>query len=330
MVELETSVIPNLRNKIKLWKRFVDDTYCLAKLEYIDNILTLNSFHKNKKFTFEIEKDNTIPFPDILIIRKPGKIETTVYRKKTCTDLYMNWYSFVSKSWKWGTLKTLVQRRHINCSTEKHLKEELNHIRKTFNEINNYPHWVITKVFKEIKEMTPSEKEIQVKEDENTSIKNHKLVLPYQGEKRIHTVNSMRRYVNKTLPKNVKVQTAFTGKRLRSCFKIKDGTKFEHQHDVIYQVKCSVENFWDDYTGKSARHIIERVRDYGGRDTKSHVLEHSSEKEHVEVTKEDFKIISSNFKNNRLKRKIPKVLLIKQKRPSLNVQDQSVELKLLS
>ena len=28
MVELETSVIPNLRNKAKLWKRFADDTYC--------------------------------------------------------------------------------------------------------------------------------------------------------------------------------------------------------------------------------------------------------------------------------------------------------------
>ena len=27
MVELETSVIPNLRNKVKLWKRFVDDKY---------------------------------------------------------------------------------------------------------------------------------------------------------------------------------------------------------------------------------------------------------------------------------------------------------------
>ena len=234
MVELETWVIPNLGNKVKLWKKFVDDTYYLARLEYKDKILlALNSFHKNIKFTFEIEKDNTIPFLDILIIRKPGKIETTVYRKKTCTDLYMNWYSFVPKSWKWGTLKTLVQRAHINCSTEKHLKEELNHIRKTFNEINNYPHWVITKVFKEIKEMTPSEKEIQVKEDENTSIKNHILVLPYQGEKGIHIVNSIKSYVNKILPKNVKVQTAFTGKRLSSCFKTKDRTKFEHQHDII-------------------------------------------------------------------------------------------------
>ena len=142
-VELDTSVIPNLSNKVKLRKRFVDDKFCLARLEYIDNILlALNSFHKNVKFTSEIEKDNTFPSVDILIIRKPGKIETTMHRKKTCTDLYMNWYSFEPKSWKWGTLKTVVRRAHINCSTEKHLKTELNHIRKTFNEINNYPHWV--------------------------------------------------------------------------------------------------------------------------------------------------------------------------------------------
>ena len=82
MVELETSVISKLRNKVKLWKRFVDDIYCLARSEYRKNmLLALNSFHKNIKFTFEIEKDNTIPFLDILIIRNPRKIETTVYRK---------------------------------------------------------------------------------------------------------------------------------------------------------------------------------------------------------------------------------------------------------
>ena len=94
IAELETSVIPNLSNKRKLWKRFVDDTYRLARLEYKDKILlALNSFHDNTKCTFQIEKDNTIYFLDNLIIRKPGKIETAVYRKKTCTDLYMNWHS---------------------------------------------------------------------------------------------------------------------------------------------------------------------------------------------------------------------------------------------
>ena len=140
----------------------------------------------------------------------------------------------------------------------------------------------------------------------------------------------MKRYVNKILSKNVKVQTAFTEKRLGSCFKTKDRAKFEHQHNLIYQVKCSAENCSDEYIGESARRIIERVKDHGGRDTKSHVLKHSSEKEYVEVTQEDFKIIGSNFKNNRLKRKIAEALLIKQKRPSLNAQDQSVELKLLN
>ena len=75
-------------------------------------------------------------------------------------------------------------------------------------------------------------------------------------------------------------------------------------------MKCSAENCSDDYIGESARRIIERVKDHGGRDTKSHVLKHSSEKEHVEVTQEEFKIIGSNFKNNRLKRKIAEILLI--------------------
>ena len=93
-------------------------------------------------------------------------------------------------------------------------------------------------------------------------------------------------------------------------------------------MKCSAENCSDDYVGESARRIIKRLKDHVGRDTKSHLLKHSSEKEHVEVTQEDFKIIGSHFKNNRLKRKIAVALLIKQERPSLNVQDQSVELKL--
>ena len=98
----------------------------------------------------------------------------------------------------------------------------------------------------------------------------------------------MKRYVNKILPKNVKVQTAFTGKRLSSCFKTKDRTKFEHQHDTIYWVKCSAENCLDDYTGDSVRHIIETVKDREERNTKSHVLKHGSEEEHIEDTQEDF------------------------------------------
>ena len=49
------------------------------------------------------------------------------------------------------------------------------------------------------------------------------------------------------------------------------------------------------------KRLIERVKDYGGIDTKSHVLKHSSEEEHVEVTQDDFKIIGSHLENNTLR-----------------------------
>ena len=108
MVELENSTIPTLEDKIKLWKRFVDDTICFEKIDPINNILNkLNVYHENIKFTIELEKDDKIPFLDVMLIRTTGKIETTVYRKKTCTNLYMDWHSFAPNSWKWGTLKNI-------------------------------------------------------------------------------------------------------------------------------------------------------------------------------------------------------------------------------
>ena len=102
------------------------------------------------------------------------------------------------------------------------------------------------------------------------------LVPPYKGEKGIHIINSTKRHVNKILPENIKIQTVFTGKQLISCFKTKDRAKFEYQHDIIYQVKCSAETSLDDYVGESARCIIERVKDHSGRDIKSHVIKRSS------------------------------------------------------
>ena len=89
--------------------------------------------------------------------------------------------------------------------------------------------------------------------------------------------------------------TTYIGKRLSTCSKTKDKTKFEHQHDIIYHVRCSAENCPDDYIGEAARRVVERVKDHGGRDTKSHMFKHSIEKEHKEVTQSDFKIIGSHF-----------------------------------
>ena len=99
-------------------------------------------------FRIEIEKGNEIAFLDVLLIRYEDLINTTVYHKKTNTDLYINWKTFPRNNWKWGTFKTLVSRGYGICSTENYLKEELNHIETVFNHQNNYCSWVIDEVCK--------------------------------------------------------------------------------------------------------------------------------------------------------------------------------------
>ena len=52
MVELEKVLIPKLDKEVKLWRRFVDDTICFAKMDSLNYILLIiNGFHKNIKFT---------------------------------------------------------------------------------------------------------------------------------------------------------------------------------------------------------------------------------------------------------------------------------------
>ena len=101
MVELERTIISSLSDKIKLWKRYVDDTIAFVKTDEINNVLSyLNSCYSNIQFTMEIEQNNQIPFLDVLLIRKVEKISTTVYRKVTNTDIYINWKSFAPNNWK--------------------------------------------------------------------------------------------------------------------------------------------------------------------------------------------------------------------------------------
>ena len=60
------------------------------------------------------------------------------------------------------------------------------------------------------------------------------LMIPYQREKGEQVIKSVRKTIKRLLPRNIKVQVCLTGNKLSSRFNIKDKTKFEHRHDVIY------------------------------------------------------------------------------------------------
>ena len=54
------------------------------------------------------------------------------------------------------------------------------------------------------------------------------------------------------------------------------------------------------------------------------------EKNHQHVSEKDFKIIGNGFRGNKKKRKVAEALLIREIKPTLNIQDQSVPLQLFS
>ena len=153
MVVLERNAIPKLSTDMAKWKRYVDDTITYIKPSSINYVLSvLNSFHKNIKFTFEEEKDNKISFLDVLILRKGSSIQTTVYRKVTHNDVYLQWGSFSPNIWKVETLKTLLLIALVVCSNEQLLNKEIEHLRNVFHPTDGYPKAVIQNVISKVKE----------------------------------------------------------------------------------------------------------------------------------------------------------------------------------
>ena len=144
MVELETTLVPKLEDHVQNWRRFVDGTFASVKIGSVEYVLSvLNSSHKNIKFTYEEEQNNTLPFLDVLFIRGSEKLNTTVYRKDTHNVLYLHWNLYTPVSWKRGTLKSLSSRAYMVCPNETLLEKELKHLKHVFHKTNGYPWWVI-------------------------------------------------------------------------------------------------------------------------------------------------------------------------------------------
>ena len=131
------------------YKRYVDDIFAVFESESDADAFYsyLNTRHENIKFTFEKEKDNKLPFLDILKNNNESDLQTLVFHKKTYTGLLLNYFSFVPNCYKLGLIKTLVDRMYrINNSWtgfDKDLKDLKNILQK-----NQYPLKMIDHIVK--------------------------------------------------------------------------------------------------------------------------------------------------------------------------------------
>ena len=147
MEDLETRAFNTSQHPPSLWKRYVDDTLTIIKKNHKDTFLDhINSIDPNIRFTSEDPKeDGSVSFLDILIIlEEDGKLNTTVYRKLTHTDMYLHWDSHHNIPSKYSVIGTLYHRANTICSTHQHLQKEEKHLHQALKKCK-YPTWAINR-----------------------------------------------------------------------------------------------------------------------------------------------------------------------------------------
>ena len=206
------------------------------------------------------------------------------------------------------------------------LQNEIKHLKKVFRDINGYPNWIIEQTIEKVKNQNEMTRSTQV--TTNTEENEHLLMLPYKGKVGETTLKSLQNTLKSVIPANSLCKIIYTGTKLASKFNIKDKISKEHKHDLIYKAQCPDLNCDETYIGEIGRRFSERIIDHSGRDDKSHLYEHAEKTGHENVNIDHFEILSNGYKSNKFKRKLAEALHIKHERPTLDVQEQPVPLKL--
>ena len=81
---IEQQVISKLGDRVKLWKRYVDDVFVIFDDITIEELLVeCNDVHPNISFTIEEPKNSSIPFLDLKLFKCNGYFSFELYCKPT-------------------------------------------------------------------------------------------------------------------------------------------------------------------------------------------------------------------------------------------------------
>ena len=293
MVELENKEVPEMSSSLQHWYRYVDDTIAFVKEDQIENILsTLNNHHKDIKFTREFEEGGRIPFLDVDIQRKQdNKLRLKVYRKKTCSNIYIHWNAFAPTNWKIGTLEGMIRRAYMICSDEEDLKEELTFIANTFQTINGYPSHIIKRSLDKMKTKMTTIDPPEDPDDNNSEEEKAQpfMIIPYAGKQGEKIMNKIAR----KMPESVRPQIVYNGTKLSTFFSTKDKVQKEHCSDLIY---C-YQNKDDEntaYIGETKCRFEIRIKERQGTDKQSAIVVNFKEKNIPPPSPSEFTVLGRN------------------------------------
>ena len=194
----------------------------------------MNKRHKNIKFLFETEKDNSFSFLDVKICREKDKFTTNVFRNDTFSGIYTNFSSFVALEHKFGLVYTLLHRSFTIVSDFSKFYFEVKTLKKTLHK-NAYPTKFVDKCISKFINIIFVQKSIV------TTVPKLELriTLPFLGNISSITKKRLNRCIGKRL-KFCKLKIIFqTGKRLVNYFNLK--TAFLKPYNPTLSINLSAE-----------------------------------------------------------------------------------------
>ena len=117
MEDVEQRALNTCASPPAFWKRYVDDTFTVLPRGHVQQSYDhLNSTEPTIKFTIEMEQEGSLPFLDTRVTRNSdGSLTTTVFRKKTHSDRYLDFDSHHPLAHKVAVARTLITQADWIC-----------------------------------------------------------------------------------------------------------------------------------------------------------------------------------------------------------------------
>ena len=191
MEDVEQRALSSYPSPPPFWKRYVDDTLTALPQDQVQCFHKhLNSIEPTIQFTIEMESTGTLPFLDTRITHhSDGSLSSTVFRKSTHTDKYLDFKSHHPLAHKVAVARTLFNHAEKICTDVPDTEEE--HVAKALQN-NGYPKGLL------VKNWSPTSQLPQPEQDAPTAT----VTLPYIR----HLSETIRRIL---APLMIRIHTCF-------------------------------------------------------------------------------------------------------------------------
>ena len=107
----------------------------------------INTRHPNIKFTMETKVNKIILFLDVLIDNGQKILKTSTYHESTYSGLLLNYASFISRFYKIGLIKCLIDRTYKINSAWPGFHDDVSKVKDVLKR-NSYPPFILDKIIK--------------------------------------------------------------------------------------------------------------------------------------------------------------------------------------